>query len=127
MESKLSAEPPILLVDDEADAREALQLLLETHGYGVVAAEDADAALARLRDGLQPSLILLDLLMPGKTGFQFRYEQVKDRRFADIPVIVYSAHADIITVARELGAAAYLQKPIEVTTLLRVVEAYRLK
>ena len=54
----------ILLIDDEPDLRESLETVLEVEGYGVVLAEDGDEALAHLRRGLEPCLILLDLMMP---------------------------------------------------------------
>jgi CheY-like chemotaxis protein len=116
---------PVLIVDDDDDAREALRTLLENVGHPTVTAEGADAALDRLRAGLRPCLILLDLMMPVKDGFQFRREQVADPDLASIPVVIYSAYHNVYYAALELGVAGYFRKPVEVDTLLDVVGTYR--
>lgn len=85
---------PILVVDDEPVVRESMQGLLELDGYPVALASDGEDALRQLRMGLNPCLILLDVSMPGKDGFQFRAEQLADPRFAAIPTIVWSARYD---------------------------------
>ena len=68
------APPCVLIVEDNADARAAFEALLEQKGFGVVTAGDGEEALEVLRAGLKPRLILLDLMMPRKDGWQFRRE-----------------------------------------------------
>jgi len=116
---------PVLVVDDDADAREAMKSVLELHGYTVVTAADGSEAIERLRHGLTPCLILLDLMMPGMDGFEFVNEKRQDPRISAIPVVIYSGHNDAKSNAVRLGAEGYFQKPVEVQSLLNLVERYR--
>ena len=122
--TQTSGNAVILLVEDDRDTQESMKCALEMAGYDVTVASGADEAMNRLRRGLQPRVIMLDLMMPGKTGFQFRGEQMQDPRFADIPLVVYSGHHDIIANAVQLGAAAYFQKPVDIDALLHVIEKH---
>src|SRR5438445_6065998 len=87
---RLALSLPVLIVDDDADVRDAMEFLLRSEGYRTVTAADGDDALTKLRAGLEPCLILLDLMMPWKDGFQFRREQMRDPRLSAIPVVVLS-------------------------------------
>jgi CheY-like chemotaxis protein len=120
----MSTNAPILVVEDDSPTREALKLFLETHGYAVILAADGAAGLAKLRAGLRPCLILLDLMMPEKNGFQFRVEQVLDPELSEIPVVVYSGDADACVSGGALGGVAHLYKPIDLDKLLQIVETY---
>ena len=115
---------PILIVEDDVDTREALKFFLETYGYAVVSASDGADGLAQLHAGLRPSLILLDLMMPRKNGFQFRVDQAMDPELSEIPVVVYSGNRDACRGEEVGGAVAHLRKPIEVEKLLEVVRAF---
>lgn len=77
----------VLIVEDDASIREELADLLVQDGYDVVQAGDGRDAIERLRWGLRPEVILLDLRMDVMTGWQFREEQRKEPAIADIPVI----------------------------------------
>ena len=103
---------PVLIVDDDADMREALRLLIEAKGYQSATAADGAQALEVLRSGLRPSLILLDLMMPVKDAIQFRDEQRREAAIASIPVVILSARSDSLTYVPLLGAVAHLRKPI---------------
>jgi len=81
---------PILVVDDNADTRDALTRVLQIRGHPVVAARDGWEALAYLRGGGHACLIILDLYMPGIDGRRFRDAQLGDPSLARIPVIVFS-------------------------------------
>jgi CheY-like chemotaxis protein len=83
---------PIVVVDDDTDVREALGEVLNEEGYQTLLFESGRAALDFLKDGCpHPALILLDLMMPGMNGWQFREEQLKDERLREIPVVVITA------------------------------------
>src|SRR5439155_12214990 len=83
---------PVLVVEDNGEVRQALVALLEAEGYHVAEAVDGVSALRLLRTGaVQPCLIVLDLMMPRMSGWDFRMEQSSDLRLADIPVVVVSA------------------------------------
>ena len=117
---------PVLLVDDVAEVTDAYRVLLESAGYTVRTAENGLRALEMLRRGLQPSIILLDLMMPEMDGFQFRVAQLRDPALVTIPVVVFSGHPfDARTVAR-LGAVRYMQKPLDPEVLLATIAAHRL-
>src|SRR5437868_4807326 len=83
---------PILAVDDDEFVRGATVAVLEADGYEAVGARSATQALALLRAGaFKPSLILLDFMMPGMTGGDFRAAQLGDAALASIPVVFVSA------------------------------------
>jgi len=114
----------ILVVDDNLDVLQAMTLVLKPEGYVVITATDGQAALDRLRQGLKPSLILLDLMMPGMDGWQFMAELHQDASLTDIPVIIVSGGAYPAAEIDSLGAAGYLRKPFDVPTLYSMVEKY---
>ena len=87
------ASAPILLVEDNLDVLDATRVLLETEGYAVATAANGADALALLRAGLRPRLIVLDLSMPVMDGWEFRHAQRADTTLLAIPTIVYSAVA----------------------------------
>lgn len=111
----------ILVVGDDADAREMLRLALDADGYAVATAESARGALDTLRSSTV-ACVLLDLNVNGIDAASFRAVQRRDRALAWIPVIVLSAQPDGADAARQLGAAAYLRKPFDLDELHRTVE-----
>ena len=116
---------PVLLVEDNDETREVVSALLELEGYHVVAARDGDEGMDHLRRGLNPCVILLDLMMPGRTdGLQFRQEQLQDPDFASIPVIVCSGYEAVKRQAADLGITVFCQKPLEIEELLQLIAAH---
>ncbi len=113
---------PILIVEDDDDLRDAAAELLSSAGYSVRGAADGAKALALLRGGFRPVVILLDLMMPVMSGWAFREHQLADRALAGIPVVVLSAIVGAER-ARLPGVAAVLGKPLDVDTLLDVLRA----
>ncbi|HXU00400.1 MAG TPA: response regulator [Polyangia bacterium] len=114
----------ILIVDDDNDVRAALSGLLEEEGFAVEAAKNGREALARLRGGVHPAVILLDLMMPGMDGWDFRSEQMRDPTLAAVPVVVVSASGfSLDSIRTQFHPAAYVEKPIESTELLDVIRA----
>jgi CheY-like chemotaxis protein len=81
----------VLLVEDNADTRDVLARVLHMRGYETATADDGLDALAYLRSGGHASVIILDLLMPNMDGWTFQRALKADPRWADIPVIIYSA------------------------------------
>lgn len=119
----MSGDKIILLVDDDADIREMLALVLEDEGYQVVSAGNGAEALTYLRSQPAPRAILLDLMMPVMDGWAFRAEQQRDPALAHIPVIVVSAGADCAKDAKAMGAANCLRKPLDIESLVETIEA----
>lgn len=110
---------PILLVDDDDDIRESVRTLLEDEGYSVVLAEDGVRALELLRDGLRPSLVLLDLMMPGMDGWTVLEEAQNDIHLNTLPFVVFTA---AMPCDRErIVRRPTLRKPIDPDLLLDMV------
>jgi CheY-like chemotaxis protein len=114
----------ILIVDDDNDVRRALTELLEEEGYSVAGAANGRVALELMRAGIRPSLILLDLMMPGMSGWEFRAAQLKNARLALIPVVVVTAASTFIDGAPTLPDIELLRKPFDLDTLLTLVGRY---
>ena len=110
----------VLVIDDDADIRESLQALLEAYGFSAVAVDGGPAALAMLRAGQIPNVILLDLMMPEMDGAEFRRHQLADPTLAKIPVIVISAGGNVVQKARAMGVPG-LTKPVDVDRLIALV------
>jgi CheY-like chemotaxis protein len=108
----------ILVVDDDEGSRRALTNVLHDQGYTVTAAASVDEAMERLSRSPRPRLIVLDLMMPVKDGWDFRQEQKKDPALAAIPVIAVSA------VGKLLDVDISLRKPLDYDELVRAVERY---
>jgi CheY-like chemotaxis protein len=112
------AAPTILVIDDDADIRSDLQMILEDHGYRVIAACDGQAGL-NLALTAEPDLIICDMMMPKMSGF-IVLERVKQDHPRPTPFVMLTAnHSDQQrTFAEFLGVDAYLNKPIGIKPLL---------
>jgi DNA-binding response OmpR family regulator len=111
-----------MIVDDDADIRESLMEFLEDHGFETIGARDGQEALDTL--GVAdppPCLIILDLMMPKMDGRTFREKQLEHSTLAGIPVIVISAYRDVSGTSREMKAAAWIPKPLNLAALLRAI------
>lgn len=115
----------ILLVEDDFDVRESLVEVLSDEGYQVAVARDGAEALALLRAGAdRPDLILLDLMMAGINGIEFRRQQRADAAIADIPVVIVTADRLIEERARELDVVGFVKKPMDLDTLLAALRKH---
>jgi CheY-like chemotaxis protein len=113
---------PLLVVDDDTDLREALEEVLRDAGYTVLGASNGREALEMLaRTQPLPGLVLLDMMMPVLDGLGFAQELHGVPDWRDIPVVIFSASAGNARVAEQVGARAYLRKPVEVEVLLDTV------
>lgn len=109
----------VLVVEDEADIREAVTELLSGAGYQVFGAGDGAEGLEKAK-ALHPSVVLLDLMMPGMSGWEFCAHKETDPELQQIPVIVLSALGRV----PGLEAADYLQKPFEIGDLLSALRTH---
>jgi CheY-like chemotaxis protein len=113
----------ILVVDDSENIRSVLQMNFEWMGYDVVAANDGVEAIAAVeRD--RPDLIILDVMMPRKNGYQVCRQFKSDPRTSDIPVILLTAknHQEDIFWGQDCGADEYITKPFNAPDLEHAVQ-----
>jgi len=113
----------LLIVDDDRDVRETLQELLQDEGYEVATARNGDEGLTRARE-LRPSMILLDLFMPGMDGTEFRRRQLDDGELAEIPVVLFSAAVGVEERIAALGVAGHLEKPLDLKLLFKTIARF---
>lgn len=126
-----ASEKTVLVVDDEPDVRDYLAQILRDAGFQVRTAGDGAEALALMREEL-PDFVSLDLVMPRRSGHKLLYEMRKDRRLADIPVLIVTAHArdelgrgdldDIVESRVISGPGVYLEKPVKPLDYVRCVQ-----
>ncbi len=114
----------VLYIEDHDDTRDGTEALLRLHDFEVLAVDGARAALARLREGFQCCLVLLDWRMPGMNGEEFRREQMADERLARIPVVVLSGDSISTEHAHRLGLRAVLRKPADPIRLIGTIERW---
>lgn len=107
----------VLVVEDEAELQALLRVALEGEGYAVTIVSNGREALSRLRSTPHTCMIVLDLGLPVMDGREFRAAQLRDRSLAWIPVIVLSGGVETGRIARELGARAFVRKPVDVDEL----------
>ncbi len=115
-------DSPILVVDDDARIRQALEALLVDEGYAVAMAADGQQALAVARDGA-PALVLLDMTLPILDGFQVAAKLRADHG-SDVPIVVMSADGHVAEKARLVHAVAYLRKPFRLDDLVALVRMH---
>jgi CheY-like chemotaxis protein len=112
------SKPSVLIVEDDEQIRETLGLILELEGYSVRSAANGQEALALLRES-PTSLIILDLMMPVMSGWEFLAEREKEESLAAIPVVVMTAGSRSDERPRNINA--FLSKPVELEELLGTV------
>lgn len=117
----MSAEHPILIVEDDPDSRQFLTTMLEFTGHDVVTASNGMEAFNVAR-ACHPCLIVLDLMMPIMTGEEFRKVQVADPSIKDIPVVVVSAHHEAKKIAKRMKVAGCVTKPVDFDALAKFVK-----
>ena len=113
----------VLVLEDIADSREALTLLLESHGYRVTAAANGAEAL-RTMQTFRPCVAIADLIMPTMDGLSFRQEMLKSAEMAAIPVVALTGHEGLRRHALTEGFAAALLKPARPEELAELVAGY---
>lgn len=114
-------DPRILIVEDDEPLARILGAHLRAHGYEVTVAATAEAAFTALAAGVRPGIVLLDINLPGQTGWSL----VKSDALiaaGDPPVVVASAMTVSPARLRESGVAGYLPKPFALETLRSTIE-----
>ena len=112
----------VLIADDEPNIVVSLEFLMKREGHRVTIARDGDAALAAIR-AERPDLVLLDVMMPGKSGFDVCAAVRADESVADTKILMLSAKGRDTDLAKgtALGADAYMTKPFSTRELAEKV------
>ncbi len=109
----------VLVVDDEPKIGNILRIKLRLHGYEVITTTSGAEAVEIIRTQ-NPDIVLLDILMPDVTGMDV-LDRV--RAFSQVPIVVFTARADIIQFAMKLGANDSISKPFEPDQLVAKIES----
>lgn len=118
----------VLVVEDDADARNGTMAVLQAAGYEVVGASTGPEALGVLwATGTKPALILLDLMMPGMAGWQLREKIMDDPVLAHVPIVFMSGYRHTLETIQNGAArgAAGVLKPVDPDELLEARPASR--
>lgn len=120
----MSRAKSILVVDPDPDTIQFIGLILENEGYRVVSARDGDEALQKLADA-KPDLILLEILVPRRNGYQLCRAIKADPTHRTVPVLFVSAKAQPSDRfwAKRVGADGFIAKPFDPAELLREIHA----
>lgn len=111
----------ILIIDDDKSILEAIFFILEEYGYQVKTLADGRLAYKTVRE-FRPDIILLDVLMSGIDGRTICKALTKDKKYADIPILMISAHPTAKNEALECGAQEFIAKPFETDDLIHSIE-----
>lgn len=114
----------ILIVDDEADLREILQFNIQSWGYDTLCAESAESALEIIRSGESVDLILLDVMLPGMSGFKLA-SIIRGEMNLSIPIIFLTAKIsenDMLT-GFSAGGDDYITKPFSINEVRARIQA----
>ncbi|MFQ5888167.1 MAG: PleD family two-component system response regulator [Candidatus Hydrothermarchaeales archaeon] len=114
----------ILVVDDERDIVTLVKIILEKEGHEIVAAENGEKCMEILRTN-KPDLILLDIRMPGESGWDICRKIKGDAETKDIPVVMFTVRGSQKSVEKSLvyaHADAHISKPFETKDLLEKIE-----
>jgi DNA-binding response OmpR family regulator len=108
----------VLIADDEPNIVISLEFLMKREGHRVSIARDGDAALEAIRRD-RPDLVLLDVMMPGKSGFEVCQAVRADETLAAVKILMLSAKGRDTDLAKgsALGADAYMTKPFSTREL----------
>jgi CheY-like chemotaxis protein len=111
----------ILVADDDFAVRESFRLALTALGFTVKSAEDGQRALEMLRDGFLADIVILDLMMPIVSGWEFLEEKAKDEMLRKIPVLLMTAfdHGN----APFGNVVATFRKPADMRKLVQIIES----
>jgi CheY-like chemotaxis protein len=127
-EAENSIHPPyVLTVDDDKAIVDVIQFLLETEGYNGFGISDSLKVLSflnSLHDNFLPSVILLDLMMPGLSGYEIAGILSQNERYKHIPIIVMTANSRVQSFHDIQGAIDLVAKPFRLDPLLAKLKAY---
>ncbi len=112
------------IIDDDDEMRQAIKLMLELLDFKVEIYRDAPSASRDLLAGIQPDVVILDIMMPGVSGIDMLEFMRKQRDFTHVPIVMLSSETTDVQVdeAMELGADAFVFKPVTLEELENVIQ-----
>jgi len=122
--SKAAGLLTVLVVDDSITMRRSLEMSLQLGGYGVVTAEDGVRAMALLRGGLRPDLVLTDIMMPNMDGVELIRQARQLLRFTPIVALTTRSQSVMRAQGQAAGATAWLLKPTGGEELMDLVSRF---
>lgn len=112
----------IMVVDDNKDIRTSVHQILEICGYEVIEAEDGLDCLRQLEHGL-PDLMILDIMMPGMSGWDVAARIKENEKWSMIPIVFLTAKGDDMSIGLGgLASEEYIIKPFDVEKLMECVD-----
>ena len=116
----------ILVCEDEVHIQRLVRLVLEKQGYEVAVANNGDECLKLLGDGLEPDLVLLDILMPGIDGLQVLRTIKSNPTLKNLNVVLLTALAqeNVVLQGIKLGARDYIRKPFSPKDLVQRIQKH---
>jgi CheY-like chemotaxis protein len=117
----------VLVVDDDAEIRQALAELLEDEEYAVMLAANGKEALELVSTGKRPDVILLDVMMPVMDGWHFLSARLKYPELIEVPIIIISAGQEAEREAHKVGVFEVAKKPLHVDDLIQRIEECKRK
>ncbi len=112
----------ILVVDDEPDVRFTIKDDLEDE-YEIVEAENGEKCIEKLKSGFIPDLVLLDIMMPGMSGWKTIEKIRENRKWREIPVVFLSARTDdIAKTGGDFLGEDFVEKPYDLDDLKQRIE-----
>jgi DNA-binding NtrC family response regulator len=108
----------VLVVDDDASVRDSMKKVLESAGFGVVVAADGQEAVEQSRQN-QIDLLMLDIGLPIRNGWD-AFAQITAANPC-LPIVIITGHSDQYPVAAAAGASAFMEKPLDVSQLLKTI------
>lgn len=119
----------VLLIEDEVNIAEAIRFLLTRDGWAVDTHADGASAMARIRE-VRPDILVLDVMLPGRSGYEILEDLRGDAATADLPVLVLTARGQDRerTLAEARGASLFMTKPFansEILENLRKLDGLR--
>jgi CheY-like chemotaxis protein len=115
---------PVLIVEDDPQIRDVLEELLRIEGFASRSATDGAEAIAMVRAGLRPAVILLDGMMPGMSGTQFLEARELEDELLRVPVYLVSASGDLEDLAGGYRIDGFLRKPFDPDRLFAMIRRH---
>lgn len=115
----------VLIIDDEPNVRKVLKILLKSHNYDVITADDGDVGINTAKTE-QPDVIVLDVVMPTLDGYSTCMLLKEDSQTREIPVIMLTARDSVKSksCSESFGADHYLSKPYDSDELLELIDKF---